>query len=88
LYLLRDNALVYSLGVVSKFLAKRGIPVLSHPPCSSNLVPTDSFLFPKLKTAMKGMKFEVVSSIQQAVMRELKVIWEEAFAQTFDSLYE
>jgi hypothetical protein len=69
-------------------LAKQGIPVLSHPPYSRDLVPADFFLFPKLKTAMKGMKFEALSSIQQTVTMELKAIREEAFAQTFDSLYE
>jgi hypothetical protein len=41
-------------------------------------------LFPKLKTAMKGTRFKAVSSIQQTVMRELKVIQEEAFFQAFD----
>jgi hypothetical protein len=37
---------------------------------------------------MKGMKFEVVSSIQQTVTRELKAIREEAFSRAFVSLYE
>jgi hypothetical protein len=73
-YLLHDNARAYSSGMVAKFLAKRGLPVLSHPPYSPDLGPVDLFLFPKLKTAMKGMKFEAVSSIQQTVTRELKVI--------------
>jgi hypothetical protein len=41
----------------------------------------------KLKTAMKGMRFEAVSSIQQTVMRELKAIREEVFSQALDSLY-
>jgi hypothetical protein len=37
---------------------------------------------------MKVIRFETVSLIHQTVMRELKVIWEEAFFQAFDSLYE
>jgi hypothetical protein len=44
-YLLHDNALAHSLGIVSEFLAKRGIPVLSHPPYSPDLVPADFFYF-------------------------------------------
>jgi hypothetical protein len=32
LYLLHDNAQAHSSGVVSKFLMKQGIPVLSHHP--------------------------------------------------------
>jgi hypothetical protein len=36
---------VHSLGVVSEFLAKWGVPVLSHPPYSPDLVPADFFSF-------------------------------------------
>jgi hypothetical protein len=46
------------------------------------------FLLPKLKIALKGTRFEAVSSIQQTVTRELKVIREEPFSRAFDSLYE
>jgi hypothetical protein len=52
-YLVHDNAPAHSSGVVSELLAKRGIPVLSHPPHSPNLTPDDLF-FPKLEIAMKG----------------------------------
>jgi transposase len=68
-------------------LAKRGIPVLSHPPYSHDLAPAD-FLFPKLKIAMKGTRFEAVSSIQQTVTIELKGKGEGAFSRSLDSLYE
>jgi hypothetical protein len=47
-----------------------------------------TFLLPKLKTAMKGARFEALASIQQTVTRELKAIREEAFSGAFDSLYE
>jgi hypothetical protein len=62
--------------------------MLSHLPYSPDLVPADLFLFPKLKNAMKGTRFEAVSSIQQIVIRELKAIREEVFSQVFDSLCE
>jgi hypothetical protein len=87
-FLLHDNALAHSSSVVSEFLAKQGIPVLSHPPYSPDLVLDDFFLFPKLKIGMKGTRFEAVSSIQQTVTRELKAIREEAFSWAFDLLYE
>jgi hypothetical protein len=58
---------------------KQGIPVLYHPPYSPDLAPADSFLCPKLKIAMKGTRFEAVSSIQQIVTGVLKAIREEAF---------
>jgi hypothetical protein len=37
---------------------------------------------------VKGMKFEPVSLIQKTVTRELKAIWEEAFSQALNLLYE
>jgi hypothetical protein len=43
--LLHDNAPAYSSGTVSEFLAKRGIPVLSPPSYSLNLVPADFLYF-------------------------------------------
>jgi hypothetical protein len=61
--------------------------VLSPPPYSPNSAPAD-FLFPMLKIAMKGTRFEAVSSFQQIVTRELKAIREEAFSRVFDSLFE
>jgi hypothetical protein len=42
-YLLHDSAPVHSSSVFSKFLAKRGIPVLSHPLYSPDLMPADFF---------------------------------------------
>jgi hypothetical protein len=62
--------------------------VLSHPSYSPDLAPADFFLFPKLKIAMKGPRFEAVSLVQQTVMRELKAIPEEALSWAFDSLHK
>jgi transposase len=45
-YLLHDNAPARSSGVVSQFLVKRGIPVLSRPPYSPDLAPIDFFSVP------------------------------------------
>jgi hypothetical protein len=83
-YLLHDNAPAPSLDVVSKFLVK----MLSYPPYSFDLAPADFLLFSKLKIEMKWTRFEAVSSIQQTVTRELKVMREEAVSRTLDLLYE
>jgi hypothetical protein len=61
-YLLHDNAPEHSSGVISEFLVKRGIPVLSHLPYSPDLAAVDIYLFPKLKIVMNGARFKVVSS--------------------------
>jgi hypothetical protein len=49
--------------------------MLSHSPYSPDLVPSDFFLFPKLKIALKGKIFKAVSWIEQTA-RELKEICE------------
>jgi hypothetical protein len=40
-YLLHISVLVHSLGIVSGFFAKQGIPMLFHPPYSPYLEPAD-----------------------------------------------
>jgi transposase len=42
---MHDNASAHSSGVVSEFLAKWGIPMLSHPFYSSDLSPANFFYF-------------------------------------------
>jgi hypothetical protein len=45
-----------------------------------------TFLFPKLKTAMKRTRFKAVSSIQQTLTRELKTIQKEAFSRCMNDV--
>jgi hypothetical protein len=82
-YLLHDNAPAHSSGIISEFLAKRGISVLS-----SLIYRRLTFLFPKLEIAMKGTRFEAASSSQQTVTRQLKAIREEEISRPFNSLYD
>jgi hypothetical protein len=59
-HILHDNVPPHSSGTVSKFLVKWGIPVdITH------LFSPSDFFSPELKTAMEGMWFEFVSSMQQ-----------------------
>jgi hypothetical protein len=61
--------------------------MFSYPPSSPDLVPVHYFLSPKLQTATKGMRFEVISSLQQTVIRELKTIQEDTSSRTSCSVY-
>jgi hypothetical protein len=38
--------------------------VIPHPPYSSDLVPCDFFLFPKMKLKLKGRRFGIIENIQ------------------------
>jgi hypothetical protein len=71
-----------------QFLAQHGIPVLDHSPYSPDLAPADFFLFPRLKSIVKGTRFADVAAIQERVTAVLRAIPKEAFADSFQKLYE
>ena len=45
------------------------------------LVPCDLFLFPKLKEAIKGTRFQNSEAIKTVVTRELRAILDESFQE-------
>ena len=57
-FLLHDNAPSHNAAIVKKFLAKRNVAVLHHPPYSPDLAPANYFLFPNLKFSLKGRHFK------------------------------
>ena len=65
---------------------KKQICVIDHPPYSPDLSPYDYFLFPKLKTAMKGAFYDDVPTIQAAVAQVLKNIPKTEFKKSMDKL--
>ena len=48
--------------------------LVTQPHCSPYLVPYDFWLFPKLKSPMKGKRFQTISEIQENTMGQLMVI--------------
>jgi hypothetical protein len=50
--------------------------------------PAGFFLFPRLNTIMKGARFADVAAIQERVTAVLQSIPKEAFADSFQKLYE
>ena len=63
--------------------AKTSTPVVPHPPYSPDLAPTDFFLFPKLKTTLKGRRFQIIEEIQENATIELRAITSSAFQEAF-----
>jgi len=85
--LLHDNARALC-AICVQFLAQNGVPVLDHPPYSPDLAPADFFLLPRLKSIVKGARFAEVVTIQERVTAVLRSIPTEAFADSFQKLYE
>ncbi|PNF36801.1 hypothetical protein B7P43_G09634 [Cryptotermes secundus] len=74
-----DNAPRHTSLLVREFLAKHHVVTLPQPPYSPDLVPADFFLFPRIKTALKGRRFESIQAIQAAVTTALNEVPVEAF---------
>ncbi|VVC38688.1 Transposase, type 1 [Cinara cedri] len=78
-----DNAPAHSVHVVQQFLAKHDIPVVSQPPYSPDLAPCDYFLFPKIKIALKGKRFQDVDEIKQNATEQLRGVSKNDFQRCF-----
>ena len=52
-----DNASAHTAVRTLDFLEAEGVQLLPHPPYSPDLAPCDFFLFPKVKTMLKGRQF-------------------------------
>jgi len=54
-----------------EFLATKPITVLKHPAYSPGLVPSDFFLFPKIKEILKGRHFDDIMSNTTAALNAI-----------------
>ncbi|GBN51555.1 hypothetical protein AVEN_197288-1 [Araneus ventricosus] len=81
---LHDNARPHTAIRVRQFLATRKVTVLEHPP---DLAPVDFFLFPRFKGVLKVLRFSDIAQIQQRVTMVFRAIPKEAFADSFQQLY-
>jgi len=78
-----DNAPAHASLLTRSYPAKHQTSVVPHPPYSPDLDPADIFLFPKLKTTLKGRHFQTTAEIQGNAIRDLPGITENAFQKAF-----
>jgi len=81
-----DNAPSHSPFLVCDFLAKHAMTVLPQPPYSPDLAPADFFLFPKLKSTLKGRRFESIEVIKSNLLTHLRSIPKTDFQECFRTL--
>ena len=79
-----DNATAHTALSIREFLVKINIPVLPRPPYSPDLAPCDFYLFPKLKSKLKGHHFRTMENIQKNVTDELNTLTENDFRYCYD----
>ncbi|GFX46218.1 histone-lysine N-methyltransferase SETMAR [Trichonephila clavipes] len=68
-------------------LGKKGVVQIKLPPCSLAFYLPDIFLFPRLKLALKGKRFDDIPDIQRKVTRFLNSIPREDILQSFQNMY-
>ena len=87
-FLLHDNALLHYTTIVRQFLAQQRATVLNHPLYSPVLAPADYFLFPKVKSHLKGCLYDAISDIQTAVTSTLNTTAKDDFYKGIQKLYD
>ncbi|GFU61102.1 putative mariner transposase [Trichonephila clavipes] len=81
----QDKAPAHKALSVKRYLADKRTPVLEHAP---DLAPCDFFLFPKIKSALKGTRFESMEAVNQKTAELLKALTEKDFQHCFDQWKE
>jgi hypothetical protein len=62
---------------VKQFLAEKQTAVLEHPPYSPDLAPCDFFLFPKVKSVLKGTRFASVTEVKKKTTELLRQLTDD-----------
>jgi len=79
-----DNMPAHIALSLREFLVNKNIPVLPHPPYSPDLALCDFYLFPRLKSKLKGNHFGTMENIQKTVTDELHSLTENDFWYCYD----
>ena len=74
-----ENAPAPTSMLVHEFLAKNNSVIMPQLSYSPHLAPVDFFLFPKLKTSMKGQRFATIEEIKEKSKQKLLAIPKNAF---------
>ena len=80
----QDNAPAHAALSVEQFLVDKSIATLQHLPYSPDLAPCDFFLFPKLKSVLKGTRFESMEAAKNKTTQVLKQLTENELQHAFD----
>jgi len=74
-----NNAPAHKTISVKHILAQKSITRMENWSYSSDFAPSDFWLFPKIKSALKGRRFQDTEDIQKNVMTILKAVPQQEF---------
>jgi len=69
------------------FLAKNDLTTLQHPTFSPDVAAADLYMFPRLKSALKGQRLCYTTDIIKNAMEELKSLLQNGFHECYQHLY-
>ncbi len=82
-----DNAPSHTSFKVTNFLVRHGISCVSQPPYSPDLAPADFWIFPKLKSRLKGERFTSITEIQTVTKQAIRALPPDEFRQCFQQFW-
>jgi hypothetical protein len=82
-FLQHGNAPSHTSPVVEQFLAETDIPVITQPPQSPDLPPSDLWIFPTLKMDLKEIFPTILEDMKSKATAELRKIPKETFCRFF-----
>jgi transposase len=82
--LYQENAPTHNTLSVKQFLANKNIAVLEHPPYSPDLSPCDFYLFPEIKSVLKGTHFMSVENVKAKKAEILNSLTEHDLRNCFE----
>jgi hypothetical protein len=85
-FLLHNNAPAHQSVLGNDFLTENSVTTMGHPPHSPDRAPSDFYLFPQLKSAMKARHFCDATDIKN-VSEELKRLAQNGFQVCYQNLY-
>ena len=71
--------------LIREFLTKHEATIVPQMSYSPDLAPADFFFFPKLKSSLKGRRFQTVEEIEENSIRDLRAIPQNTFQDAFQN---
>ncbi len=81
-----DNAPSHTLILTLAFIGESHIDIVAHLPYSPDLAICDFFVFPRIKSELRGHRFQNLRNMKTAVLRTLKSIPQQEIHQAFQTL--
>ena len=88
LLLHHDNAAAHRANATQEFLQMEKVQQLDHPPYSLDLAPCDFFVFPFIKSKLRGVRFDTPDLAVEAFFKHIQAIPQTEWANMFHKWFQ